>query len=384
MGLTDLGYVRRTYDDILNDKIQRAKELFGEDIETSELTPLGKFIRINAYDQALLEEEIEKVYYARFPNTASGQSLDRLLPFAGITRNPATPARFSVQITGTPGFVVPVGFLIGTEAGVNFYTVSDVEIGEDGACVVSACCTVAGVIGNVGAGNICSIVNPNASVTGVAGLSCEKAGEDEESDADLRVRFAGTVQGSGSCNENALRSALLRIPGVKYAAVIVNGEDTTDSSGRPPHSFECYVQGGDGREQEIAETIFEKKPVGIKTYGDITKTVIDASGIQQSIRYSPAQKVAVKIKTAIVTDNAYESNGAAVIQTNVTEYINSLGIGKKLVLSTIYEYIYRVPGVKEVTSLQASTDDGANYTTENVTVTQYGLVVCSGVSVEVT
>lgn len=45
MGLTDNGFVRRTYDDILNAKIQRAKELFGEDIDTSDLTPLGKIGR---------------------------------------------------------------------------------------------------------------------------------------------------------------------------------------------------------------------------------------------------------------------------------------------------------------------------------------------------
>ena len=55
--LNELGYTRRTYDDIIESKIQRAKELFGEDIETDETTPLGKLIRINAYDQALAEEE---------------------------------------------------------------------------------------------------------------------------------------------------------------------------------------------------------------------------------------------------------------------------------------------------------------------------------------
>lgn len=76
MGLTDKGFVRRTYDDILNDKIAMAKELFGEDIDTSDQTAIGKFIRITAYDQAMAEEEIEKVYFARFPNTASGQSLE--------------------------------------------------------------------------------------------------------------------------------------------------------------------------------------------------------------------------------------------------------------------------------------------------------------------
>ena len=65
--LTETGYTRRTYDEIIDDKIERAQELFGEDIETDETTPLGKFIRINAYDQALAEEEAEAIYYARFP-----------------------------------------------------------------------------------------------------------------------------------------------------------------------------------------------------------------------------------------------------------------------------------------------------------------------------
>lgn len=63
MPLTELGFKRRTYDEILQSKIEKARELFGEDIDTSELTPFGKFIRINAYDQALTEEEAEIIYF---------------------------------------------------------------------------------------------------------------------------------------------------------------------------------------------------------------------------------------------------------------------------------------------------------------------------------
>lgn len=82
MPLTSKGFERLTYDEIVNKKIQKAKELFGEDIDTSELTPLGKFIRINAFDLAEAEEEAEYIYYSIFPNTAHGFSngldLDRL------------------------------------------------------------------------------------------------------------------------------------------------------------------------------------------------------------------------------------------------------------------------------------------------------------------
>ena len=82
MGLTELGFERPTYDDLLEAQIARAKELFGEDIDTNETTPLGKYIRLNVADLANAYEVLEDIYYARFPHTARGTSLDRLCPFS--------------------------------------------------------------------------------------------------------------------------------------------------------------------------------------------------------------------------------------------------------------------------------------------------------------
>ncbi len=97
--ITGLGLERPTYDDILQSQIQRCKKLFGEDIDTSELSVLGKYIRIAAYDISQAYEDLEATYYARYPNTASGINLDRLCPYAGITRNPAIAATRKVEIT---------------------------------------------------------------------------------------------------------------------------------------------------------------------------------------------------------------------------------------------------------------------------------------------
>lgn len=383
MGLTANGFVRRTYDDILNDKIQKAKELFGEDIDTSDLTPLGKYIRINAYDQALAEEEIEEVYFSRFPNTAKGQSLDRLMPFAAITRNQAEPASYKVEIHGTAGHVIEAGFLVGTEADLSFYTVEDVTIGEDGKCEVEVCCTEAGIDGNVNASAICEVVNPDADITAVNGLECLSPGVAEESDTELRTRFGGAIAGSGSCNANAIRAALLRIPTVQYAAVIENEEDEADADGRPAHSFECYVLGGADYEQAIAEAIFEKRPIGIKTAGSKTVVIVDASGNDREVKYSPALNVNITVRVKIKTNVYYPNDGATQIQAAVANAINGLGIGNSLVLSTLYGHIYAVPGVAEVTTLELSTNGGASYDTSNVAVPQYGVAVCSDVNVEV-
>ena len=159
--LNELGYKRRTYDEILESKIQKAQELFGEDIETDETTALGKFIRINAYDQAETEEEAEAIYYSIFPHTATGESLDRLCALIGITRNQAESAQYEITISGTAGAVVPSGFLFSTESEIEYYSVSETEIGSDGTAVITAECTEAGTGGNVNTSEINTIKNPN-------------------------------------------------------------------------------------------------------------------------------------------------------------------------------------------------------------------------------
>lgn len=383
MGLTDQGFVRLTYDDILNLKIKRARELFGEDIDTSDQSVLGKFIRICAYDQAIAEEEIEAVYFARFPDTASGQSLDRLLVFTGITRNPAEPAEYSVKATGTAGHTIPAGFLVGTESGITYYTVQEATIGEGGTCTLKVSCTQSGSLGNVVAGSIDRVVNPDASVTSVQGLERLSAGRDVESDKDLRARLKAAIAGSGSCNENALRASLLRVPTVQFAAVVTNDTDSADSAGRPAHSFECYVLGGNDYRQEIGEAIYDKRPVGIQTVGDESVTVKDGSGNDTTVKFSFAPNVSVTVKVKIKTSAAYPSDGDDLVSENVTGCINGLGIGNSLVLSSLYGHIYSVQGVQEVTSLQLSTDGGTSYSTDNVTVPSYGVAVCANVIVEV-
>lgn len=383
MGLTATGFVLRTYDDILNDKIQRAKELFGEEVDTSDLTPLGKFIRINAYDQALAEEEIEAVFYARFPNTASGQNLDRLLPFVAITRNQAAAAVYSVRFQGAAGHTIETGFLVGTDTELTFYTTEDATIGEDGTCTVPVCCTEPGTVGNINASAINQAVNPEANIEAVAGLECLSAGADAESDADLRIRFKESVTGSGSCNVNAIRAALLRIPTVKFAAVVENEDDTADADGRPPHSFECYVLGGDDYTQEIAEAIFDKRPIGVKTVGDKAITIKDASGNDRVVKFSSTQNVGITVRVKIKTTTLYPGDGAAQVQANVANHINSLGIGNSVILSSLYGPIHSVAGVADVVSLELSTDGGSTYTVSNVDVPQYGVAVCANVNVEV-
>ena len=358
MALDITGFHRRTYDEILTEQITHAKELFGEDINTSDLTPLGKYIRINTYDLSLAEGEMEFLYYGIFPNTATGVSLDRLCVFVGITRTQATNAKYKVIVNGTSGAEIPKGFLVGTESGINYANEEATVIGEDGTAVITVECVESGEIGNVPATEINTIVNPAADISTVIGESIEFKGEEAESDPDLRKRFLDARNGMGSCNAAAIRSALLRVPTVTHAGVVVNDTNLVDSDGRPPHSFECYIDGGNDYHKEIAETIFDKKPIGIKTVGTISQEIVDIGGYTRIINFSHVKRIPVYIRLSIKTDSTFvNATGREQIKNNLENHISNVGIGKSLIFTSLYGQIHNVQGVTEVTELLLSTNE---------------------------
>ena len=371
MPLTELGFQRRTFDEILSAKIQKARELFGENIDTSELTPLGKFLRINAYDQAITEEEAENVYYSIFPQTATGQSLDRLCWTVGLIRNPATSAEYTVRVTGTAGTIVPIGFEVSTDSELTYYSIFEEVVGEDGTVDITVTCSQSGEIGNVGINDINKIVNPVVNISGVVGIKQTVVGEEIESDYSLQKRFESAKEGRGSCNEPAIRSALMLVPTVTSVSIAVNDTDDTDSDGRPPRCFECYISGGEDYHDQIAETIFDKKPIGIKTYGDVAYDITDEGGYPHTIYFSHTTDIGVYVRIAIVTTSEFGGKTAKdEIRDNIRTYINNVGVGNPVILSALYGLIHSVNGVKEVTSVLLSTDN-VTWNANNITVTSH-------------
>lgn len=384
MALDEKGFLRPTYDDILQSRIVQAKELFGEDIDTSEHTALGKFIRLSVYDLAKAWESLELCYYARFPNTATGASLDRLCPFAGISRNPATYAEHTVAFTGEADFNIPVGFLVGSATGVQFYVVNGITLDENGAGSGVVACTEAGEIGNVPLGAITEIVNPDASVFSVKHTDITLLGEDLESDVDLRERFTLAISGSGSSSAESIRGQIMRITGVKNCIVVENAEAVEDADGRPPHSFECFVTAPENTDAEIAQAIFEKKPLGIKAYGSTTVAVTASNGKEVEISFSHTEEIQIHIKMSIAKDERFVEDGANLIKTALIEYIDNLGIGVDVVYTALFAKIHGIEGVRETKALTISSD-GSTFGTSNISISaaQTAVVSAENITIEV-
>ena len=347
--ITDKGFVRPSYDEILQAQINRAKVLLGDDIDTSEESVLGKFIRINVFDLNICYETLEDLYYSSFPNTARGQSLDRLGPFAAVSRNQATQARIEVKIKGTVGESVPSAFLLKSDK-TSFYIVNDYTIDSNGEVVAIANCVDDGVVGNISNGERLDIQNPRMGIDSVEFIRIVQNGEELESDKDFRIRFANSLAGAGSSTERAIKGAIYRVPLVDGVSVIDNNSDTASSI--PPHSFACYVLAPESQYDEIAKAIFDKKPLGIQCIGDIERTVYDAWGKPHTVKFFATSKAELKISIQIKTNQYFESSGISQIKDNIANFINNLANGSDVYYTSVFGYIHNVTGVVSVVDLK--------------------------------
>jgi hypothetical protein len=103
-----------------------------------------------------------------------------------------------------------------------------------------------------------------------------------------------------------------------------------DVDGRPPKSFEIVIDGGD--EQEIAQDIWENKPAGIQTTGDIGEPITDSQGFPRTVYFSRPTDVDIYAIVDLVTDVDFPMNGDIIARDALVEFGNSLGIGKDIIV----------------------------------------------------
>lgn len=378
MTLTAQGFQRKRYDDFVAEMEQQAKELFGADVNLTESSPLGRWIKMIAYARAEENELSEKVYFSAFYDTAEGIQLDHVCKYIGIQRKQATKASAAdaVEATVDAGLTLDAGLIFATSDGVEFTTTESVTDDDgDGLVLIDVEAVEAGVSGNVPTNTITEINTPVAGLQSVTNVKEITGGTKKETDAELRSRYAQSVAKGGASTLDGIRATLLNeVDGVRAAVVIENNESTDDADGRPPHSFESVVLGGQAT--DIGKAILKAKPAGIQAYGGQTVTIDDDSGNPQSIGYSLAQVLSIYSDITLTTNSSFPTDGVDQVTLEVIKYVggedadgnkyNGLGMGEDVVHAKLINAIFNIEGVMDAV-VELSTD-GTNYTSSNVTV----------------
>lgn len=184
---------------------------------------------------------------------------------------------------------------------------------------------------------------PNGSVTAIHGnesglesvvnVGNYIPGSIAETDTEFRKSYIDRIFSHSNRMCDSIRSAILNnVPNVISCRVFENITDFYDSYGRPPHSVEAVVQGGN--EDEIAVQIFNTKAAGINTYGDVELFVTDG-GQEVPIRFNRPKKIIVNFDVEV----SPLDDGSQAIDANTAEYDTSLngwqGVVKQIIIKKV-------------------------------------------------
>ena len=338
MPMTEQGFRKYTYAELLEKQLIRAKDLFGNDIDTSEKSVLGKYIRLNVSDFAQIEEEMEDIYLSRYIDSATGVSLDRLAALTGVKRNGATCALVSVLLEniGKADVSIPMNTKMINSEGTLYHTTEAVVIPsglsqKQRQKSVLLECDLFGTVGNLAM--ITGFRNTSVQSINIISSEIVSPGQEIESDVAFRARWKDTLTGYGINSYDAVVGAVMRVNDVRDCSVFENATNEEIAGSRngitiPPHSFETIVFGGNEKGAEIAEAIFNKKPIGIGTAGNEIYQVKDKAGILHEIRFSYAGTCEVtSASIEIISSNFQPKVDVPIIVKTILNYLYTLGIG---------------------------------------------------------
>jgi uncharacterized phage protein gp47/JayE len=369
------GFQKKSYADLVSDMQDKARELWGEDVNVSQKSFLGVLIILFAWFLSIAWEVAENVYNAGFVTKSEGVQLDRLSTLMGTSRIAAASSYVTLSITGQPNYVVEEGTVFQTDDGIQFETIAGLTLDASGAGTVDAVSTDIGVDTNVAAGFITVQANPDSNIMSVTNTASATGGRDQETDDEFRQRLVAGSSSTGNATFPSIVAKLLETSGVRSANVITNSTMETDSAGNPPKSVHAYVLGGTA--VDVANTLLDSVAAGIETVGGQSVSVVDSSGTTHTIKFDFSTQVDIKLSISIKTNSEFETDGDSQIQTNLLNYIGGtdadgtfyagLSMGEDVIYSRLFSCVYAVAGVDDVT-IQVGRNTDETLGTANVAI----------------
>lgn len=199
------------------------------------------------------------------------------------------------------------------------------------------------------AGSLTVIETPQAGITSANNFDDADLGNDVETDSELKIRRNQQLKRAGTATLEGIRNNVLLVEFVQQALVQENTDIVTGPSGIPPKAFETFATGGD--EQEIAQAIFDAKPIGIEAHGSITLMVTDSQGVDHTIKFSRPTDIDVWLEIDVVPNTdpnegaVYPADGDQSVKQAVLDFTADFRIGQDVIVNQLFTPINEVAGV---------------------------------------
>jgi uncharacterized phage protein gp47/JayE len=276
----------KTIDEVVSDTVTGLQAIYGTDINVDPSSPDGQLINIVA--QAAIDNlELLNLVYSSFSiDSAIGTGLDQRVAINGISRHAGTYTLVDIDVTvdralSLPGLDADIdnpdgeGFTVSDDTGNQFILAATQTPAGAGTHTYSFRSKVIGAV-QVTTNTITTQVTVTLGVVTVNNASVASTlGEDEETDAALKLRRARSFHLASTGPIDAMEAALLKVENVTDVFVAEN--DTSGSAGGiDAHSIWAIVEGGS--DADIGAVIRAKKMPGCGQTGDEEVSVARPDG----------------------------------------------------------------------------------------------------------
>ena len=262
------------------------RKIYGNEINLDQNSPDGQMVGIYTPAAVDLRELITNAYNSFNPDRAIGRLLDERVVINNIIRKGGTYTITPIDITVDSTVTLQgldedfndingSGFTVQDNAGNQFILIDTTEL-TAGTTTLQFRSKEIGLV-NVTVGTVQNAVTIVLGVTNINNSSAPTTiGQEEETDAQLRLRRQQSVALSSNGYANGLLGNVLNKDGVIDARLYENVTNAIDSDGIPAHGMWLIVEGG--ANSDIGDVIYTRKSVGSNMKGNIEVNIETQSG----------------------------------------------------------------------------------------------------------
>ena len=359
--VTTAGLEIKTVETILSELAARQRADIDVNLNTAADSPMGQ---VNGIFAAQLREawEVLGVAYNGFnPDAVEGFLQDKLSALTGTLRRAATKSTVVLSCNLDMGTTLLASTHFANVSGEpdNRWTPEeDYTAPGAGAQDVDFEAEIAGAE-QANAGTLTVISTPVVGWNSCTNALDADIGREVDTNAILRQRREEELRASGSATVDAIRADLLQyeVDGellIEQAGVFENVTGLVDENGLPPRSFECVVFDGSTpalSPDEIAQAIWDTKPAGILSYGQLSGTATDSLGRQHVIGFSRPTELAIYVEIFPKIDSSTGYAGAAALKDALVDLnISDLLVGRDVIAERLEAVSMGLAGVFDKTS----------------------------------
>lgn len=264
-----------------------------------------------------------------FPQTSYGEYLEYLGECRGVFKNPATNATGILKITGEASTYIKKNSVFSSVAtddieAIEYITLEECYIGDNGEVTVNVECSQAGTIGNAPKNTITVLVSNISGITSVTNESDFRNGTDIEDEENYRERLMNSYE-----NEASSGNLEHYIQWAKEVEGVGNVYVTPEWNGAGSVKVSILDKNGDVANSELIEKVQNYIAPSGKNRGG--KAPIGAI-----VTVTTPEILDISVRANFVFDENFDSSIVlSTIKDRINNYLSTLGINGLIMYSAI-------------------------------------------------